>query len=51
MNNERKEFNPQAFEQHMQVMSDREKILEKEGVKVFRVSTTERAEFKECRRR
>lgn len=40
-----------VFEQHMQMMHEREKQLEAEGVKIFRLSTTERQEFKECRRR
>lgn len=39
------------FEQHMQMMQQREKDLTAAGIKIFRVSTTERAEFKECRRR
>lgn len=39
------------FELHMQMMHAREKELSAKGVKVFRMSTTERQEFKECRRR
>ena len=40
-----------VFEQHMEQMAKREKMLEAEGVKIFKLSTTERQEFKECRRR
>ena len=40
-----------VFLDHMNHMHAREKLLEREGVKVFRLSTTEREEFKECRRR
>lgn len=40
-----------VFLNHMNHMHEREKLLEREGVKVFRLSTTEREEFKECRRR
>lgn len=40
-----------VFTQHMEVIAEREKELEAQGVKIFRLSTTERQEFKECRRR
>lgn len=40
-----------VFLNHMNRMQEREKLLEREGVKIFRLSTTEREEFKECRRR
>ena len=39
------------FEVHMKEMQLREKALNAEGIKVFRLSTTERQEFKECRRK
>ena len=39
------------FDQHMQAMVEREKILAANGVRIFRLSATERQEFKECRRR
>lgn len=39
------------FEQHMQKMIQREADLKEQGVLVFRMSATERQEFKECRRR
>lgn len=39
------------FAQHMESMSAREKMLDEQGIKIFRLSTTERQEFKECRRR
>lgn len=39
------------FEKHLEMMRERKKQLDVEGVKIFRVSTTERSEFKECRRR
>lgn len=44
-------MDPFIFEKHMEMMKDREQRLQKMGVKVFRLSTTERQEFKECRRR
>ena len=40
-----------VFTEHMAKMSAREKELEAQGVKIFRLSTTERQEFFECRRR
>lgn len=40
-----------VFTQHMEMIAEREKELEAQGVKIFRLSTTERQEFKECRRR
>lgn len=39
------------FEQQQKYMAEREKELNAKGVKIFRLSTTERGEFKECRRR
>jgi hypothetical protein len=39
------------FAKHMQWMHDREIALAEQGIKIFRLSTTERSEFKECRRR
>lgn len=39
------------FERHMQMMHEREQMLAEQGIKIFRLSTTERQEFKECRRR
>ena len=44
-------MDPGIFEQHMQAMHEREKALAEQGIKIFRLSTTERQEFKECRRR
>lgn len=41
----------QVFETHMQMMHEREEMLAAQGIKIFRLSTTERQEFKECRRR
>lgn len=40
-----------VFGQHMEMMAEREKMLQEQGIKIFRLSTTERQEFKECRRR
>ena len=40
-----------VFAMHMEQMAAREKQCAEEGVKIFRLSTTERQEFKECRRR
>jgi len=40
-----------VFDQHVMMMNDRLEALEREGVKVFKMSTTEREEFKRCRRR
>jgi len=39
------------FALHMSYMAEREKYLAEQGIKIFRLSTTERQEFKECRRR
>lgn len=39
------------FGQHMSKMAEREKMLAAQGIKIFRLSTTERQEFKECRRK
>lgn len=44
-------MNPRAFEDHMAMMAQREQELTAQGVHIFRLSTTERQEFKECRRR
>lgn len=44
-------FNEDVFAKHMECMAEREKQLEAQGIKIFRLSTTERQEFKECRRR
>ena len=40
-----------VFVKHAAAMAQREKELEAEGIKIFRLSTTERQEFKECRRK
>ena len=40
-----------VLSEHMQMMREREKQLEKEGIRVFKLSTTERQEFKECRQK
>lgn len=42
---------PNIFQLHMEMMITRSQELENQGVKVFRLSTTERQEFKECRRK
>ncbi|MBT9168107.1 MAG: hypothetical protein DDT19_01452 [Syntrophomonadaceae bacterium] len=39
------------FQSHMEMMALREQELEVQGIKVFRLSTTERRGFKECRRK
>lgn len=44
-------MNPRVFEDHMAMMAQREQELTAQGVHIFRLSTTERQEFKECRRR
>lgn len=44
-------MNLRAFEDHMAMMTQREQELTAQGVHIFRLSTTERQEFKECRRR
>ena len=41
----------EVFDEHMAKMAEREKELTAQGVHIFRLSTTERQEFKECRRR
>lgn len=45
------QFNEKVFEEHMKMMSEREKMLASQDIKIFRVSTTERDEFKDCRRK
>ena len=48
---DRAELVKRNFKRHQEWMRDHLQKLEKEGVKVFKISTTEREEFKRCRRR